>query len=1087
MLSPSSMQEAAEVEETVADDLEEGDNEEPAQDVEQTPKPVRRFEAQPKAPSPPPARPQKTEAPAAPSVRTTTGKPTAAHTREIEDLQTKLRMMEKRRLEDREKLKAMERLQQERDRFESIIQKLQTKYQPQQQEIAELKKQLQSSESSLIDIEKIQAEHDIELENATLDREMAEEQYEVLKAEVGALREKNEELELEVEVLREENQELGQEMNPEERTSQGWLQLERSNERLREALIRLRDVTQGQEADLKSQITALEQDAGGLDTLKRQAETFKEKLLESEAAVEDLKQQLEVSQGGEDMIEELSERNMTLQEQIEELKATVDDLENLKELNDELEVNHIETEKQMQEEIDFKDSVINEQARRTNEQQRTVDDYELTISRFREAFRSLQADLEDMRASQQISETEADDLNSKSRALINLNMKLQSSASKTQVKAIDLELKRLDAEEASQHLSIVQLFLPDAFQADRDSVLALLRFKRIGFKANLIHGMIKEAVRNAAHGYNLFAACSVLDRLAWISGISEEFISNISACPVPDFARYQGALYELEPVERALNTHIDALRREELDVNRVDEELQRSMAVLSHLASVHIQETLASSADDVVLRTSMLQSHLENAATALSIARTHVEARSSKYEPQADGQTEEDEDEPSLQPFFERIDALISYARGAKVIAGKAHRELSDLRARSLGLDPFHLQAFTAAESQASSIAAFARATGDQISALTDSDEEQASLDPRSIISALKAAATTAFSLKEPEREPLSTVHSSLRSLTEQLNQLHSLSTDLDNTLEFERPPAPWTLRAHELKITKSTSADTEVELKRLTETLAERNLLVRTKEQDLDEQSLRIEMLEARMKESSKKNARIEELETTLLEAKKAEKKLADEAEKAAGHVTRLRSERDDWRSRVQESEARDKTNGDGRAVVGGASKLELDRASLRVKSLEQVVRALTAEREELRRSRTSGSGGGVHEDLAWLSQPLVSRSTAAENRRELLKKETRDVMRELLNLTTSAKPVDLTPLNGKDKLAWRPVRETSRWITGKRREDLEVWKSWAGDVARRVDGVQKKKVTRRDGPTKTASNESVQIVGVDRDVEVV
>jgi len=1000
-------------------------------------------------------------------------------------------MMEKRRLEDREKLKVMERLQQERDRFESIIQKLQTKYQPQQQEIADLKKQLQSSESSLIDIEKIQAEHDIELENATLDREMAEEQYEVLKTEVAALREKNEELELEVEVLREENQELGQEMNPEERTSQGWLQLERSNERLREALIRLRDVTQEQEAELKDQITALKQDVGNVDTIKQNAETLKERLLESEAAVDDLKQQLEVTQGGEDMIEELSERNMTLQEQIEELKATVDDLENLKELNDELEVNHIETEKQMQVEIDFKDSVINEQARRTGDQQRTVDDYELTISRFREAFRSLQADLEDMRASQQISETEADDLNSKSRALIDLNMKLQSSASKTQVKAIDLELKRLEAEEAAQHLSIVQLFLPEAFQADKDSVLALLRFKRIGFKANLVHGMIKEAVRNAADGYNLFAACSVLDRLTWVNGISEEFISNISACPVPDFAKYQGALYELEPVERALNAQIGALRREDLDVRRVDEELQRSMAVLSHLASVHIQETLASSTDDAVLRTSMLQSHLENTATALSIARTHVEAHSTKQEPQIDGQTEdedEDEDESSLQPFFERIDTLISYARGAKVIAGKAHRELSDLRARSLGLDPSHLQAFAAAESQASSIAAFARATGDGLSALTDTKDEQASLAPASVISALKAAATTAFSLKDPEREPFSTVHSSLRSLTEQLTQLHAISTDLDNTLEFEKPPAPWTLRAYELKTTKSTSADTEAELKRLTETLAERNLLVRTKEQDLDEQSLRIEMLEARMKESNKKNARIEELESALVDAKKAEKKLADEAERAAGHVTRLRSERDDWRSRVQESDARDKTNGQGGAVVGGASRLELNRASLRVKSLEQVVRALTAEREELRRSRTAATSVvDIHEDTDWLSQPLVIRPTAAETKTELLRKETKDVMRELLNLTNAADAVDLTTLRGRDRLAWRPVRETSRWITGKRREEHEVWKGWAGDVVQRVDGGERKKRERSMVDRKTNVVETVQVVGVDRDVEAV
>ena len=127
------------------------------------------------------------------------------------------------------------------------------------------------------------------------------------------------------------------------------------------------------------------------------------------------------------------------------------------------------------------------------------------------------------------------------------------------------------------------------------------------------------------------------------------------------------------------------------------------------------------------------------------------------------------------------------------------------------------------------------------------------------------------------------------------------------------------------------------------------------------------------------------------------------------------------------------------------------------------------------------------VHEDLGWLEQPLVSRPTAAETKTELLQKETRDVMRELLTLTTAADAVDLTTLKGRDRLAWRPVKETSRWITGKRREEYEVWKGWAGDVVRRVEGGERKKRGTAMVHTKTNGLETVQIVGVDRDVEAV
>jgi dynactin 1 len=49
----------------------------------------------------------------------------AAMTREAEDLKSTIKVLEKKRQEDREKLKLLERVQGERDKFEIIIQKLQ--------------------------------------------------------------------------------------------------------------------------------------------------------------------------------------------------------------------------------------------------------------------------------------------------------------------------------------------------------------------------------------------------------------------------------------------------------------------------------------------------------------------------------------------------------------------------------------------------------------------------------------------------------------------------------------------------------------------------------------------------------------------------------------------------------------------------------------------------------------------------------------------------------------------------------------------------------------------------------------------------
>ena len=695
--------------------------------------------------------------------------------------------MDKKRQEDRDKLKALEKVQAERDKFENIIQKLQAKYQPQQQEIADLRKQLKDSETRFEQIESIQAEHDVVLEMATLDREMAEETAEVLKTELEALKLKAEELELEVEVLREENEELGGEMSPEEKTSQGWLQMERNNARLREALIRLRDMTQQTEEELRDEIKSLEEDVRDLGSIKEQHEATTEKLTQTEAAVEDLRQQLDNALGAEDMIEELTERNMSMNEEIEELKVAIEDLENLKELNDELEINHIETEKDMQEDIDFKDTVIAEQARRAAQQEEAIEDMEYTLSRFRELVTNLQSDLEDMRASHAVTETESEQLNSRSRAMMDLNMKLQVSAAKTQVKAIDLELRRLDAQEASEHLAIVQLFLPEAFLADRDSVFALLRFQRVAFKANLLHGFVKERVNGAppvGHEDDVFAACDMLDKLAWVSAMCDRFVNAISHCSIEEFAKYEGALYELEPVERALNSWIDGLRRDDLKEKLCAAELQRTIALMSHLAEVHISAGLASYADDVHMRTLVMQSHLESAAAALTTTKVMVQSIIPV----------EGEDDELGQHFSKKTDAAITQTRSAKVIISKAARALEDLKSRSLSLAGDTLQQFEQCEAATQELANFSRNIGDSLFTLL---HEEGRAEPYTYLEVERAVHQATFDLfASSESGLLSTYANKLRTLTSSLSELAALTSDLEKTQEFERASAPWVLRA---------------------------------------------------------------------------------------------------------------------------------------------------------------------------------------------------------------------------------------------------------------------------------------------------
>jgi dynactin 1 len=521
---------------------------------------------------------------------TLNAKASTQHAKEKQDLEAKIRALEKKVGSNREKNKEQDQLQEKLDRYEGVIQKLQSKCQVLSKENNDLKEKNQQSETQSEAIENLKAEHESFMEMAVLDKDMAEERAEAFKADLEAVKERLEELTLENDILRSENEDLSKDMSPEELSSQGWLHMQQQNDMLQTAILRLRDHAKDEIHNLEQEIKSLREDSEALDKLRSEYDSTKTRLLESRAEVDDLKEQLDAALGAETMIEQLTERNITMSEQIEELKNAVEDLESLKELNDELEINHIEHAKQLQEVIDLKDAAMLDQNRRAAQQDEELIDRDYTISRFRELVTNMQSDLEDMRSSKELTETEAQELGSHSRTMMDLNRQLQASAISTKVKTIEMELRKMEAQEASEHLAIVQLFLPEAFHSERDSVLALLRFKRIGFKSRLLHGFMKDRVLSPgphAQGDHLLAACDALDKLTWISAMCERFTNTITGSSLEQFSKFESSLYELEPVERTLNGYIENLRKDELREQQVAEGLQRYVCHYPFSTRIH--------------------------------------------------------------------------------------------------------------------------------------------------------------------------------------------------------------------------------------------------------------------------------------------------------------------------------------------------------------------------------------------------------------------------------------------------------------------------------------------------------------------
>lgn len=992
-----------------------------------------------------------------------------AASREIEDLKTKLKILERKRIEDRDKLKQLEKVQSERDKYEGIITKLQQKYQPQQEELNELRKQLKEAESRFESVEVMQADHETTLELATLDREMAEETAEVLKEEVDALRQKTEELQLELDILREENTEISKGMSPEERASTGWLQMERTNERLREALIRLRDITQAQEEELKDQIVSLEEDVKEFGTFKEEHTTVKEKLQQSEAAVEDLRQQLDTAMGAEDMIEDLTERNMSLSEQMEELKAVIEDLESLKEINDELEVNHVQNEKELQEELDFRDSVIAEQARRSGQQDETLEDMEYTLSRFRELVTNLQTDLDDMRASQAVTEGESEKLNDRSRAMMDLNMKLQLSAAKAQVKTIDLELRRLEAQEAEQQLEIVKLFLPDTFKEEQDSVLALLRFRRLAFKANLLNGFIRDRVNGQTHpGHedDVYAGCDAVDKLVWVSSMCDRFVNDMNHCTMEQFAKYQNALLELEPVERALNGWIDGLRRDDLKEKNCAEELQRTVALMSHLAEVHLSDDVPGFADEIYMRSLVIQSHLDSAAISFNATRSLVERALVDRTV-----VSEESDDELTQLFTKTLESVVTQTRSTKVSAGKVVRAVEELKTRSLALPFDSRDSFEHVEASTKELASLARKIGNILHSLLTQDEGRTEpFTHADIQNTIHQAVLETTSISESDI--FAAYQSKLRAVLSDICELIAATDDLGHTQEFDVSAAPWKLRSQELKALKTVPVDAEEELRRLKDEHGEARRTIAQRDEHLSTAVLKIETLESRMRDAQTNIEKIDNLQTQLSSSAQQVGSLKEDIEKQDRELKTLELERDKWKKIASDSrayadgaDAAGMKAGQERAV---ATAREMDALKHDIESLQAAVRYL---REDNRRARMT-----EQQKYDWLAEPLKKQASRLEQRKALVVAEGKDLLGELVKMTSSAGVFNFGTVP-KDRLAWRPAKTTAQYQAAKQTEDYAAWKSWQVSVIKKSDTLRLSKAGALDAAKQRAGRAAARL----------
>ncbi|KAI9618516.1 hypothetical protein H4Q26_012337 [Puccinia striiformis f. sp. tritici PST-130] len=798
-------------------------------------------------------------------------------TRIHEELLTKYKLMEIRRNEDKEKLREFEKLKDDHLNFVDVIKpKLQAKLNESIEEIKSLKKLNKDLEISRQEAETRLADFHDEVELATLDKEMAEERLDQTESLLVSMKDELESLKVELISLQEIQARIEEGDNTGEPSDQSTtlklIQLEKQNLRLKEALARMRDLSQEAEQNSRRRITDLEQE------LDLSAE------LQGEYSV--LLSQLETA---ENMLEQLTERNLTLNEKIEDMKMIIEDLEALKELADELEENHLETEKQMQEEIDFKDLQSRELKKRNDGLEESVADYENTILQFRELVMSLQTDLDGMRERQQIQHDESQTLASQTQAMLNLNRKLQNSSVKGQVKAIDLELRKLESTQAMLQCSIMKPYLlPAYFEGDHDAVESLMFFTRLAAKTDLVSSVIEQTnniseISNGTVTEVILIACDVsvlpstppkilrsssksfsyyrLD-LNWQD--FRHFPTDLplsSDLVLPKVSSKMGGVYqELLLAEKKMDVFIDACKREELKEGDIGKEIERFLPQLRHLAEVYMSESDYDVAELQYGDIYTLDVDLDSILVCIAFAKQTITAI------EKDGQSDPNTDLSDI--VFRPLQNLLAQARTAKVISKKLLRRLQDLMRQSCSLNPNHSNAITVLKDNTYDLANVSSRTADLVGRYCSelvSSKEIFQLDTYNDI--LQEA--TRDIVKHTGR-PLEEFFTLLSYLARDLGIVLGVATDPEhvarNTYEH-----PWVARVAEMKSSAAMNVDAELKVLKLNEEIRGLVKDTRAKDHSLQESQVKIQVMEKRMEAVKKQADAMSELESRL---KKAEKR---------------------------------------------------------------------------------------------------------------------------------------------------------------------------------------------------------------------
>lgn len=242
---------------------------------------------------------------------------------QIRDLTEKLDTLKQRRNEDKERFREFDKMKTQFEQMQEFKVRIMDAQSSLQRELQRSRQETKDA----IDEKNRHAEEMSELsenvELITLDKEMAEEKADCLIQELEAAKERIEELTLDLQIVKAEMEnkiaanegDSGQIMSGEGGSFE-IKQLTQQNERLRETLVRLRDLSAHDKHEIQKLTKELETKTSESTELQQTKEKLSIKIDELETQLIDLHEQVDAALGADEMVEQLGEKKMELEDKV---------------------------------------------------------------------------------------------------------------------------------------------------------------------------------------------------------------------------------------------------------------------------------------------------------------------------------------------------------------------------------------------------------------------------------------------------------------------------------------------------------------------------------------------------------------------------------------------------------------------------------------------------------------------------------------------------------------------------------------------------------------------------------------------------